>query len=103
MYGTVAKFRVPAENLAPLRALVEAEETLGIEGYLGSDLLVCDNHPDTLMLVVRFRDRASYEANAETPEQDARYREFRALMSEDPEWFDGEWASLASTAASGSS
>jgi quinol monooxygenase YgiN len=95
MYGTVARLHVPAEHLSALRALVEAEESAEIEGYLGSDLLACDNHPDTLMLVVRFRDRASYVANAGSPEQDARYREFRALMEDDPEWFDGEWVSMA--------
>lgn len=91
MYGTVALCRVPAEGLARLQALAAAEDELGIEGYLGTDVLVSDNHDDTVVLVVRFVDRDSYVANADSPEQHERYLEFRALMAEDPVWYDGPW------------
>jgi hypothetical protein len=42
-------------------------------------------------MVVRFTDRESYVANADSPGQDDRYHEFRALMESDPVWYDGEW------------
>ena len=45
-------------------------------------------------MVVRFRDQASYRANGESPDQDARYREFRALMEDDPVWYDGDGVSV---------
>ena len=32
----------------------------------------------------------TYRANADSPEQDARYQKLRALLEDDPEWNDGE-------------
>ena len=32
----------------------------------------------------------AYQANAASPEQDARYQKLRALLARDPEWHDGE-------------
>lgn len=95
MYGTVAMCSVKAENVEALRALADAEGTAGIDGYLGTDVMVPENHDDTLLMVVRFRDRDSYVANADSPEQDARYQEFRALMEADPVWYDGDWTTFA--------
>lgn len=94
MYGTVALCAVRAENVDKLRALAAAEDIERSDGYLGTDVLVADNHADTLLMVVRFRDRDSYVANAGSPGQDERYREFRALMESDPVWYDGEWAQV---------
>jgi quinol monooxygenase YgiN len=91
MYGTVALCRVRPDNFEKLRALAAAEEFLDIEGYVGTDLLVVDNHPDTVLMVVRFRDQAAYRANGDSADQDARYQEFRALMDDDPVWYDGDW------------
>jgi quinol monooxygenase YgiN len=91
MYGTVALCHVHPENLAKLQAMAAAEGSLGVDGYLGTDLLVVDNHPDTVVMVVRFRDEANYRANADSAEQDARYQGFRALMEDDPVWYDGRW------------
>jgi quinol monooxygenase YgiN len=96
MYGTVAVCQVRPGNLARLRALAAAEGSLGIEGYLGTTLLVVDNHPDTVLMVVRFRDRETYLANAESAEQDERYQDFRALMENDPVWYDGDWIRVVS-------
>ncbi len=81
-------------NLANLRALAAAEDELHIDGYLGTDLLVVDNHPDTVLMVVRFEDRDSYRANADSAEQDTRYQDFRALMEDDPVWYDGDWVTV---------
>lgn len=91
MYGTVAVCRVTQENVARIRELAAAEDAIGIEGYLGTDVMVPENHDDTLIMVVRFRDRDTYVANADSPAQDERYREFRALMDADPVWYDGDW------------
>lgn len=46
-------------------------------------------------MVVRFRDRDSYVANADSPAQHERYLQFRALMLADPVWYDGDWVSPA--------
>ena len=91
MYGTVALCHVRSDNLAKLQALATAEAYLNIDGYLGTDLLVVDNHPDTVLMVVRFRDQDTYRANGDSADQDARYQDFRALMEDDPIWYDGAW------------
>ena len=38
----------------------------------------------------RLQVSANNVANADSPAQDARYRQFRALLEADPEWHDGE-------------
>jgi heme-degrading monooxygenase HmoA len=91
MYGTVAVCHVRPENFAKLQAMAAAEDYQGIDGYIGTDLLAVDNHPDTVLMVVRFRDQDAYRENAESVDQDARYRDFRALMEDDPVWYDGDW------------
>jgi hypothetical protein len=92
MYGTVALCHVRPENLEKLQAMATSEDYHHVEGYLGTDVLLVDNHPDTVLMVVRFEDQATYRANGDSADQDARYREFRALMEDDPVWYDGSWS-----------
>jgi quinol monooxygenase YgiN len=90
MYGTVARTRVTAENRPKLRELFDRQLSgRQATGYVGAYLLF-ENDSDVAWLIAMFEDRASYEANAADPAQDAEYREYRALMEEDPEWHDGE-------------
>ena len=42
------------------------------------------------VIVVVFENKEAYRANADSPEQDARYQKLRALLEDDPEWNDGE-------------
>ena len=42
------------------------------------------------MMAVIFDDRASYVANANSPEQNARYLQMVELLEGAPEWHDGE-------------
>ncbi len=65
-----------------------------IDGYLGTDLLVVDNQPGTVLMVVRFQDRDTYRANADSTDQDARNLDFRALMEDDHVWYDGDWVTV---------
>jgi hypothetical protein len=48
-----------------------------------------DTGGDEVWGVGIFEDEASYRANAASPEQDAQYQKFRALLAADPEWHDG--------------
>lgn len=89
MYGTIAKMRLNRANVPALVTLL-ADQTSQIEGILGSEVLVAEES-DVAWLVVRFTDKAAYVANAESPEQNERYLQMRALLSDDPEWHDGEW------------
>ena len=49
-----------------------------------------DADPGELFLVAIFESRQAYWDNAQSPEQDRRYLELRALLDSDPEWHDGE-------------
>ena len=49
-----------------------------------------DADPGEVFLVAIFESKEAYWANANSPEQDQRFQEFRALMLADPEWHDGE-------------
>jgi hypothetical protein len=43
-----------------------------------------------VVTVVGPESKEADRANAESPEQHARYEEYRALLDADPEWHDGE-------------
>lgn len=89
MYGTIAKLRVKQGLEAELERL-SREEQNEISGILFQYVYRMDEDPQQLMLVVGFESRESYRKNAESPEQDARYQTYRALLEADPEWNDGE-------------
>jgi quinol monooxygenase YgiN len=90
MYGTVAKTVVKPENREKLRDLTTRQVAeRQVPGYITSYMLF-ENDSDVAWLFAIFEDRASYDANAGDPAQDAQYREYRALMESDPEWHDGE-------------
>lgn len=91
MYGTMAICKVKAENREKMQKVMLQYEKLDVPGYLGSEVMFPNNHDDTMVLVARFADKASYEANADDPAQHERYVEYRALMEADPEWYDGDW------------
>jgi heme-degrading monooxygenase HmoA len=61
-----------------------------VPGYVNTYVLRPDERPDELILVAVFRDRESYRANADDPEQDKWYRQLREHLQADPEWTDGE-------------
>ena len=89
MYGTIARMRVRPGSA---QAVVDWAENEGDQGagFVRMHVYQMDGIADELWASVVFRDRASYRANAESPEQDARFRRLRALLVEDPEWHDGE-------------
>jgi heme-degrading monooxygenase HmoA len=90
MYGTVARLRVKPGSEKQLIEMSRDESALDIPGFIGQYVYRMDNDPSEYYLVVIFDNRETYFANADSPEQDARYRQFRALLASDPEWHDGE-------------
>ena len=89
MYGTIARLQAKPGVEAQLRAL--SQEFAGqIPGHLGTYVYRADSESDVYWVAVAFTDKAAYQANAQSPEQDARYQKMRALLAADPEWHDGE-------------
>jgi hypothetical protein len=97
MYGTIARLHPRPgrlEDLVALRDRWRAGDDTMPEGYRAAWLFQPDENPydrPTVFLVAVFDDRATYVANAESPGQDARYREMRELLEDDPEWMDGSF------------
>ena len=89
MYGTVAKFRVKPGMEQALIAVSEQAKS-EIDGLVGEYVYRMDAEPDVYYLAVTFRDRETYKANAASPEQHERYKAFRELLVDEPEWHDGE-------------
>lgn len=49
-----------------------------------------DRDANEFYMCMLFESKDAYHANAQDPRQDALYEEMRALLTEDPEWHDGE-------------
>jgi quinol monooxygenase YgiN len=90
MYGTIARMQIKPGAEERLSQLSREFEALEVSGFVGSFVYRMDTNPNECYLAVVFRDKASYVANAQSTEQDARYRQIRELLESDPEWHDGE-------------
>ena len=90
MYGTVARFRIKQGAEEQLDQRQREFEALRIPGYVRSIVYRMDTDPQECYLAVVFDSKEAYQANAASPEQDARYRQLVTLMDGEPEWHDGE-------------
>ncbi len=90
MYGTVARLRLKPDSEPRMRELMAEYESLQVPGYVRSTVYQLDDDPRDLYLAVVFESRESYRANAESPEQHARFVQMMELLEGEPEWHDGE-------------
>ena len=87
MYGTIAKLNAKSGALEELSKMGTRRKPAG---YIGSYVYKSDNDPNELWLVAIFKDRATYMANAASPEQDKEFRGLMQFLNSEPEWHDGE-------------
>lgn len=99
MYGTVARLRVRPGMKDQLMALSKEFEDSNAPGWIAEFIYQTDEDPNVYYMAVVFESRRAYAENADSPEMDAFYQKFRALLEEDPEWHDGEivWAKWSAT------
>ena len=90
MYGTVARMRLKPGAEEKMRELMRSYEALNIPGQRATYVYRMENDPNMFMMAVIFDDRASYVANANSPEQNVRYLQMVDLLEGPPEWHDGE-------------
>lgn len=90
MFGTIARFRLKPGTEEKMLQLLRDFESAEVHGYAGQYVYRSEGDRDEYYLVALFRDRQSYMANANSPEQDRRYRQLAELFAEEPEWHDGE-------------
>ncbi len=89
MYGTIARLRIKPGMEAELERLSRAENA-DILGFTFQHVYRMDADSQDFYLVVGFESEEAYRQNAESPEQNARYETYRALLDAEPEWHDGE-------------
>jgi quinol monooxygenase YgiN len=94
MYGTIGRFRIKPGMEAQFRQLLESQghpfEAGQVPGFVESLAYRMDADPNEYYLAAVFSNKEAYVANADTPEQDARYRQWLPLLESEPEWHDGE-------------
>ena len=91
MYGTVARLQLQPRMEAKLQELIAHQVGQGkIPGMVGEYVYRMDANPNEYYVCVAFESKEAYFANANSPEQHARYEQLRALLEADPEWHDGE-------------
>jgi quinol monooxygenase YgiN len=95
MYGTIARLHPLPGRLDELKEELSSFGSGGRPappGFRHGYVFVPDRElydRPTVFLVAVFDDKASYQANADSPEQDADYQRMRALLADDPDWMDG--------------
>ena len=94
MYGTVAHFPIKPGIEGQFRQLIEGQmhafEAGQVPGFVATYTYRSDADSNDYYLAVVFESREAYWANAQSPEQDARYRQWLPLLTSEPEWHDGE-------------
>lgn len=98
-YGTIATFRIKPGAEQALARMAEERETAPEPppaGFVAQYIYELSREEHRYAMVVVFASEADYHANAASPEQHARYLQFREHLIDDPDWQDGPIV-LAST------
>ena len=90
MYGTIAQLKVKEGMQEQLIEGFREYETLNVSGALSSMIYQMDSNANEWLMAVCFESKEPYLANAESPDQAARYEKFMACLDSEPVWNDGE-------------
>ena len=89
MYGTIARFHIKP---GVRDEFIKAMDNFGnatIAGWVVDYYFQMEANPDEFYLVAIFKNKETYQVNADSPEQHERYLVFRSFLIDDPEWHDG--------------
>jgi quinol monooxygenase YgiN len=94
MYGTIGHLHIKPGMEGQFRQLLQGQahafETGQVAGFVASYAYRMDADQNDYYIAAVFESREAYWANAQGPEQDARYRQWLPLLDGEPEWHDGE-------------
>ena len=94
MYGTIGRLRIKPGMESQFRQLLQGQahafETGQVAGFVASYAYRMDADPTNYHIAAVFESREVYWTNAQSPDQDARYRQWLPLLEGEPEWHDGE-------------
>jgi len=89
MYGTIAHFRLkPGVRDEFIKVMDNFGDAI-IPGWVADYYFQMERDSDEFYLVAVFKDKETYQANADSLEQHERYLVFRSFLANDPEWQDG--------------
>jgi hypothetical protein len=92
MYGTVMIGTLEGTIDEVRNATEKWQAERQVPGFVSSEVLVGEDGR-TVVNVVKFTDKAAYQALADDPAQDTWWSTtMRPLLAEDPQWYDGTWA-----------
>ena len=89
MYGTVARFHI---KRGVRDEFIKAMDRFGdaiIAGWVADYYFQTETDSDEFFLVAIFKDKETYQANADSLGQHERYLVFRSFLADDPQWHDG--------------
>lgn len=91
MYGTIMRAKVKpgrkAEYQQAMQAMVPSPEDYG-RGLVALQIAWEDKDPDRIVMIVFFKDRDSYIANANRPDTNTQYEQQLDYLEGPPEWID---------------
>jgi len=90
MYGTIGHYRVKPGMEGQLVEQLRVFEAAKVPGTIAVYTYRMDADPNDYYIAVVFASKEAYWANAQSPEQDAHYRQLLPLLEREPEWRDGE-------------
>lgn len=90
MYGTVARLRLKPGMEERMHQFNRDFESAKVPGWVADYVYRMDADANDYYLVVIFDTREAYAANANSPEQHARYLHLLEMIEGEPEWHDGE-------------
>jgi len=85
-FGSIFRMIVRPGKKDELKKLMTQQRGQRLPGVQSTHLF--DTGGDEIWGVAVFKNEKAYRDNANTPEQNERYQEFRALLEFDPEWHD---------------
>jgi quinol monooxygenase YgiN len=95
MYGTIMRAKVKAGRRAEyervMREMVPSAEAYG-QGMHSYEVAWEEKDPDRIVLIVHFKDRESYMANASRVETNTDYNRQLEYLDGEPEWIDVNYA-----------
>ncbi len=90
MYGTITRYRLKPGMEERLLAFEAEIRDAHLPGLITEFTFRMDDDPLVYYEAVIFESKEAYQAVADSPEQDARYRRLLDLLEAPPEWHDGE-------------
>ena len=92
MYGTIMRARVKPDRREDYERMMTEMAPTETPGFIGVQVGWEDRDPNSIVLVVVFKDKESYVRNSEAAGTDEMYRKQLEYLEAEPQWIDVNWA-----------